>query len=99
MSVPLAWPQVLNFFGTPLAIEPSPGQLSGDAGLLLIRPFGQCIGLTQANACPLSDRHQPELTQRTYLEMGRARVDDRNGLDARLRAYPQDLDTTPRSLP
>jgi hypothetical protein len=25
MSVPSAWPQVLNLFGTPLVIEPSPG--------------------------------------------------------------------------
>jgi hypothetical protein len=32
MSVPAAWPQVLDFFGTPLVIEPSPGQLSSDAG-------------------------------------------------------------------
>jgi hypothetical protein len=33
MSVPAAWPQVLDFLGTPLVIEPSPGQLSSDAGL------------------------------------------------------------------
>jgi hypothetical protein len=26
MSVPPAWPQVLDFFGTPLVIEPSAGQ-------------------------------------------------------------------------
>jgi hypothetical protein len=37
MNVPDAWPQVLNFFGTPLVIEPSQGQLSSDAGLLPIR--------------------------------------------------------------
>jgi hypothetical protein len=34
MSIPPAWPEVLDFFGTPLVLEPSPGQLSGDAGLL-----------------------------------------------------------------
>src|SRR4051812_29935290 len=34
MSVPAAWPEVLDFFGTPLVIQPSGGQLSGDAGLL-----------------------------------------------------------------
>jgi len=28
MSVPAAWPQVLTFFGTPLVIEPSAGQLA-----------------------------------------------------------------------
>jgi hypothetical protein len=39
MSLAPAWPQYLTFFGTPLVIEPSPGQLSGDAGLVPIRPF------------------------------------------------------------
>ena len=39
MSIPAAWPQVLDFFGTPLAIEPSTGQLSSGAGLLPIRQF------------------------------------------------------------
>jgi hypothetical protein len=39
MSIAPAWPQCLAFFGTPLVIEPSPGQLSGDAGLLPIRQF------------------------------------------------------------
>jgi hypothetical protein len=34
MSLPDAWLQRLDFFGTPLVIEPSPGQLSSDAGLL-----------------------------------------------------------------
>jgi hypothetical protein len=33
MSIAPAWQQCLLFFGTPLVIEPSPGQLSGDAGL------------------------------------------------------------------
>jgi hypothetical protein len=39
MNVPGVWPQVLDFFGTPLVIEPSAGQLSGDAGLLPVRQF------------------------------------------------------------
>jgi hypothetical protein len=46
MSIPAAWPQVLDFFGTPLVIEPSPGQLSR-AELLPLRQFGQRIGLTR----------------------------------------------------
>ena len=50
MSLPGVWTQVLDFFGTPLAIEPSPGQLSGDAGLLPVRQFDQRIGLTRAFA-------------------------------------------------
>jgi hypothetical protein len=51
MSVPLARPQVLHFFGTPLVIEPSPGQLSGHAGLFPIRQFdelGQHVDHTEA---------------------------------------------------
>jgi hypothetical protein len=32
MSIAPAWQECLAFFGTPLVIEPSPGQLSGDAG-------------------------------------------------------------------
>jgi hypothetical protein len=47
MSLPGVGPQILDFLGTPLVIEPSPGQLSGDAGLLPIRPFDQRIGLTK----------------------------------------------------
>ena len=34
MSIPPARPQVLGFCGTPLVIERSPDQPSGDAGLL-----------------------------------------------------------------
>ena len=59
MSVPFAWPQVLDFFGTPLVIEPSPGQLSSDAGLLPVRPFDQNIGLTRAFADALDDTRDP----------------------------------------
>jgi hypothetical protein len=29
MSIPAAWTQCLDFFGTPLIIEPSPGQRKG----------------------------------------------------------------------
>jgi hypothetical protein len=36
LSIAIAWPQCLAFFGTPLLIEPSPGELPGDAGLLPI---------------------------------------------------------------
>ena len=41
MSIPAAWPQVLDFFATSPVIEASPGQLSSDAGLLPIRQFDQ----------------------------------------------------------
>jgi hypothetical protein len=46
MSIPPAWPHTLDFFGTLLVIEPSQGQLSGDAGLLPIRQFDQNIELS-----------------------------------------------------
>jgi hypothetical protein len=74
MSIPHVCPQVLDFFGTPLVIEPSPGQLSSDAGLLPIRQFDQGIGLTRAFAQALDDPRDPDLTEHTFLEMVRARV-------------------------
>ena len=36
-----------RFFGNPFAIEPSRGQLSGDAGLLPLRRFDERGGLTR----------------------------------------------------
>ena len=94
MSIPAAWPQVLDFFGTPLVIEPSQGQLSGDAGLLPIRQFDERIGLTRAFAAALDDPRDPGLTAHTFLEMVRARVygilagyEDQNDHDT-LRADP-----------
>ncbi len=50
MIVPYAWPQVLDFFGTPLVIEPWPGQRPRDAGLLSPRRFDERVGLTRAFA-------------------------------------------------
>ena len=55
MSIPAAWPQVLDFFGTPLVIEPTPGQLSSDAGLLPVRQFDHRVGLTRTFAAALDD--------------------------------------------
>jgi hypothetical protein len=74
MSIPPVWPQCLDFFGTPVVIEPSPGQLSGDAGLLPVRQFDQRVGLTRAFAEALDDPRDPELTVHTFLEMVRSRV-------------------------
>ena len=94
MSISSARPQVLDYFGTPLVIEPSPGQLSGDAGLLAIRQFDQRVGLTRAFADALDDPRDPDLTQHTFLEMVRSRVygilagyEDQNDHDT-LRADP-----------
>ena len=71
MSLPSAWPQILGFLGMPLVIEPSPGQLSRDAGLLPIRQLDQRIGLTRSNACALDDPRDPDLTEHTFREMVR----------------------------
>jgi hypothetical protein len=73
-------------------IEPSPGQHSGDAGLLPIRPFDQRLGLTLAFAA-LDDLRDAELTGHALLEMVRGRFgivagyEDQNDHDT-LRAAP-----------
>jgi hypothetical protein len=94
MSIPAAWQQVLDFFGTPLVIEPSAGQLSGDAGLLPVRQFDQRIGLTRSFADALDDPRDSDLTEHTFVEMVRSRVygilagyEDQNDHDT-LRADP-----------
>ena len=67
MSIPAAWPQILDFFGRPLFIEPSPRQLSGDAGLLPVRQFDQRISLTQTFAEALDDPRDLHLVEHTDL--------------------------------
>jgi hypothetical protein len=74
MSIPSAWPQVLDFFGTPLVLELSAGQLASDAGLLPICQFDDRIELTRAFADALDDFRDPALIEHTLLEMVRARV-------------------------
>jgi hypothetical protein len=74
MSIPFVGPQCSDFFGKPLVIEPSPGQLSGDAGLLPIHRFDQRLGLTHTFAAALDDPRDPDLTAHTFLEKVRARV-------------------------
>ena len=58
-----------------MAIERLPGQLSSDAGLLPVRQFDQRVGLTRAFADALGDPRDPGLTEHTFLEMVRSRVD------------------------
>jgi hypothetical protein len=64
MSIPAAGLQVLDFFGTRVLIEPLPGQLSSDTGLLPIRPFDQRIGLIWAFA-EAQDVRDPVCKRRT----------------------------------
>ena len=49
MSVPAAWPQVFDFFDTPLVIEPWPAQPSSHAVLYRIRQFDERFGLTMGS--------------------------------------------------
>jgi hypothetical protein len=58
----------------PLVIDPAPGQLSGDAGLLPIRQFDQRIGLTRAIAGALDDPRDSVLTEHPFLEMVRSLI-------------------------
>src|SRR5262249_50225058 len=74
MSIPDAGSHRLDFFGSPLVVEPSPGQLSSDAGLLPIRPFDQQIRFTLAFANALDDPRDPDLTEHSFLEMVRSRI-------------------------
>jgi Transposase DDE domain group 1 len=74
MSIQPDWQETLDFFGTPIVVEPSQGQLSSDAGLLPIRQLDQRLRLTDAFAAVLNDPRDPELLQHTTLEMVRSRV-------------------------
>jgi hypothetical protein len=74
VSLPTAWPQVTDFFGTlPVIVIPSSGPFSGRRRLLPVRQFGPRIGLTRAFAAALDDPRHPALTQHTFLEVVRAR--------------------------
>jgi hypothetical protein len=101
MSLPAAWPQVLNFFRTPLAIAPSSGQLSSEAGLLPIRRFDQRIGRTRAFADALDAPARPRQTlqqsangstrgewTKSALSLGIDNRNDSNRLLARLNSHP-----------
>jgi hypothetical protein len=77
----------------PLLIEPSPGQLSDDAGLLPISQFDQRIGLTHAFDDALDGPREPDLTEYSFQEMVRCGVfgiltgcQDRDGHGDRLHA-------------
>jgi hypothetical protein len=74
MSIQPVWTQTLDFFDSPIVIEPSAAQLSSDAGLLPIRQLDQHLGLTQAFANALDDPRDPDLVEHTLLEMVRSRV-------------------------
>jgi hypothetical protein len=78
-KIPAPWPQSLDFFRTPLVIEPSAGQLSSDAGLLPLRHFDERIGLTRAFADTLDDPrhrdHKKACVQDYLKEYGKRKVE------------------------
>jgi hypothetical protein len=74
MSIQPAWQATLDFFDTPVVVEPSAGQLTSDAGLLPFRQADQLLGFTRDFAAQLSDPRAPELIDHTPLEMVRSRV-------------------------
>jgi hypothetical protein len=74
MSIQPAWQQALDFFGTPVVVEPSAGLLTSDAGLLPFRQFDEQLGLTRDCAAVLNDLRDPGLVEHPVLEMVRSRV-------------------------
>lgn len=74
MSIQSVWQESLDFFVTPVVLEPSGGQLSSDAGLLPFRQLDERLGLTHAFAAVLDDPRDPDLIEHTTLEMVRSRV-------------------------
>ena len=76
MSIQGVWQGVFDFLGDGqrIVVEPSPAQLTSDAGLLPIRQFDQRIGLTEQFVRALEDPRHPELIDHSFLEMTRARI-------------------------
>jgi Transposase DDE domain group 1 len=74
VSIQPVWQEALDFFGTPVVLEPSAGQLSSDAGLLPFRQLDEQLGLTRAFAAVLNDPRDPDLIEHTNLEMVRSRL-------------------------
>lgn len=103
MSIAAAWPQCLAFFGTPLVMEPSPAQLSGDAVLLTVHQSDPRIGLTQELATALKQARGRGRTDHSFLEIVRSRVcsiltgyEDHNNHDAKRCGPPSNLSRSAR---
>jgi hypothetical protein len=77
MSVPPPWLQVLDFFGTPLAIEPSSGQLSSDAGLFPVREFDRHVALARPCAGALDEPGTPTTDSEAGVREARRKADRR----------------------
>src|SRR5215813_4726920 len=75
MSIPPAARLDFDFFGPlPIQVEVPDAPLTSDAGLLPLRQFDECIGLTRQFAAALDHPRDPELTEHSFPEMVRSRV-------------------------
>ena len=75
MTIQPATPLCFDFFEPlPIVIETSNAPLTSDAGLLPLRQFDDCIGLTRALAAALHDPRDPDRTEHSFLEMVRMRL-------------------------
>jgi hypothetical protein len=74
VSLQPVWQQTLDFFDTPVVVEPSAGQLSGDAGLLPFRQLDERLGLTASFADALHDPRDPQRIEHSHRQMVRSRV-------------------------
>ena len=57
-----------------VVVQTSSAQLSGDAGLLVVREFDERVGMTAQFAAAIEDSRDPVFTQHSVLEMVRQRV-------------------------
>jgi hypothetical protein len=64
-----------DFFGPlPVLVEVSDAPLTSDAGLLPLRQFDECIGLTSQFAAALDDPRHPDLIEHSFADMVRSRI-------------------------
>jgi hypothetical protein len=75
MSIHSAWQLSFGFLGgKPIEVAPVEEHLSGDAGLLPIRQFDECLGLTASFAAALRDTRYVPSVEHSFAEMARARI-------------------------
>src|SRR5262249_24585307 len=96
MSIPAAWPQVLDFFGTPLVIEPSPGQLSSEALLTSsVDNTGRAWHLATGKQIGPAFRHENSVTAIVSSPDGRTLLTVSDDGTARLWALPAPVSDEP----
>jgi hypothetical protein len=74
MSIQSAWQATFSFFENPVVVEPSQGQITGDAGLLPLRELDERLGWTRQFAAAISDGRCQGMIGHGILEMARSRI-------------------------